>query len=513
MQSQLPAVAVALGALLFSLPAFGASCESLSSVTLPDTTITLAQSVAAGEFVRPPGPAPPGSRNAPDQDKNLPAFCRVAATIKPTSDSDIKIEIWLPAGSTWNNKFRADGNGGWTGSINYNSLAEGLRDGFATAMTDTGHQGGSGSFALGHPEKIIDFGYRAVHEMTVKAKAIIQAYYGQAPTLSLWNGCSAGGKQGLKEAQSFPQDYGAIVAGAPVNDSVGRAFGAMWIAQAVHQTEASYIPPEKFPFIHKAVLEACDASDGVKDGVIENPMRCRFDPATIACKGAEANDCLTSAQVETARKIYSGVIHARTKEVIFPGLMPGSELGWATQAGPRPFGAAADYFRFIVFKNPDWDYKTLNFDTDVALAYQDDHDTINATNADLTAFFKRGGKILQYQGWSDQQVSAGNSPKYYNSVLEKMGDAAKLAESYRLFMVPGMGHCGGGEGTDTFDKIGALEQWVTTKKAPDQIVASRVIAGKVVRTRPLCPYPQIAVYKGSGSTDEAANFSCEAGAR
>ncbi len=500
----------AIVALVGTLPAMAASCESLVSLALPDTTITLAQSVASGEFVP---PAPTRRGNAPVSFKDLPAFCRVAATIKPTPDSDIKIEIWLPpsgAGSTWNNKFQAEGNVGWTGSINYNSLATALRGNFATAMTDTGHEGGSASFALGHPEKAIDFGYRAVHEMTRKAKAIIQAYYGQAPRLSFWNGCSAGGKQGLKEAQAFPEDYDGIVAGAPVNDWVGRAVGAMWIAQAVHQDEASYIPPEKFPIIHKAALAACDVIDGVKDGLIENPMRCNFDPATIACKDANADNCLTAAQVDTVRKIYSGAINPRTKQVIFPGLMPGSELGWATQAGLRPFGAGVDQFRYLVFNNPDWDYKTLNFDGDIALAEKEDHNTMNAMNPDLTAFFQRGGKLLQYQGWSDQQTSPGNSPKYYNSVLDKMGGSANVGESYRLFMVPGMGHCGGGEGTDTFDKMAVLEQWVSTRKPPDQIVASRMAEGKVVRTRPLCPYPQEAVYKGTGSTDDAANFNCQA---
>jgi feruloyl esterase len=500
-----------------------ASCDTLASLTLPDTTMTSAQMVAAGEFVAPPPPPrgdggvgdfgqAGGRGNGPAGFKDLPAFCRVIATIRPTSDSEIKIEVWLPNSGpspTWNSEFEADGNGGWTGSINYNFLAAALRKGFAAAMTDTGHQGGSASFALGHPEKVVDFGYRAVHEMTLKSKAIIAAYYGQAPRLSLWNGCSAGGREGLKEAQMFPADYDGIVAGSPINDWVGRALGGVWMAQAVHQDEASRIAPEKFAVIHKAVLEACDAMDGVKDGVLEDPTLCNFDPAIIACKSGDAADCLTAPQVEAARKIYSGVIDPRTKRTVFPGLMYGSELGWGTQAGARPFGAATDYFKYIVFKSPDWDYKTFNFDGDISLAQEADHGTINAMNPDLKAFLRRGGKILQYEGWSDQQMSASNSPKYYNSVLQKMGGIKKVSASYRLFMVPGMGHCGGGEGTDTFDKVGEMEQWVKTKKAPDRIVASRVVAGKVVRTHPLCPYPQTAVYKGTGSTDDAASFTCE----
>lgn len=493
-------------------PLAAASCESLTSLALPNTTITSAQTVAAGDFTPPASSA--RDLGAPVDWKQLPAFCRVTATIHPVPDSDIKIEVWLPIAGptpTWNSEFEADGNGGWTGSINYKYLGAALGRGFAAAMTDTGHQGGSASFALGHPEKVIDFGYRAVHEMTLKSKAIVEAFYGQAPKLSLWNGCSAGGREGLKEAQMFPEDYDGIVAGDPIADLVGRSLGGVWMAQAVHQEDASLITPEKYAVIHKAVLETCDAMDGVKDGVIENPMLCKFDPATIACKDGNSTGCLTAPEVEAARKVYSGVINSKTKEVVFPGLAPGSELGWGTQAGPRPFGAATDYFKYIVFKNPDWDYKTLNFGDDIALAEQADHGTINATNPNLRAFFERGGKILQYHGWSDQQMSAGTSPKYYDSVLSAVGDEKLVQRSYRLFMVPGMRHCGGGEGADTFDKLGTLEEWVKSGKAPDRIVASRVEAGKVVRTRPLCPYPQTAVYNGTGSTDDASNFTCKAG--
>ncbi len=422
------------------------------------------------------------------------------------------MEIWLPSpapAGSWNNEFEADGNGGWTGTINYKYLGAALLRGYAAGMTDTGHEGGSASFALGHPEKVIDFGYRAVHEMTVKSKAIIQAFYGRAPKLSLWNGCSAGGREGLKEAQMFPEDYDGIVAGDPIADFVGRSLGGVWMAQAVHHDEASLLSPEKYSVLHQAVLDACDDKDGVKDGVIENPMLCNFDPASIACKAGAGNGCLTAPEVEAVKNIYSGVINSATKEVVFPGLMPGSELGWGTQAGPRPFSAATDYFKYIVFKNPEWDYRTLNFAGDIALAEKEDHDTINATNPDLKAFFQRGGKILQYHGWSDQQMSAATSPKYYNSVRNAVGDAELVDKSYRLFMVPGMGHCGGGEGTDTFDKVGTLQQWLMSGKPPVNIIASRVEAGKVVRTRPLCPYPQTAAYSGRGSTDDAENFTCK----
>ncbi len=512
MSGSIGILAILLVALSSVVPLSAATCESLASLALTNTTITLAQSVAAGDFTPPASSA--RDLGAPVDWKQAPAFCRVAATIRPVPDSEIKMELWLPTSGpapTWNNEFEADGNGGWTGSINYRYLGAALLRGFAAGMTDAGHEGGSASFALGHPEKVIDFGYRAAHEMTLKSKTIIEAFYGRAPKLSLWNGCSAGGRQGLKEAQMFPEDYDGIVAGDPIADFSGRALGGVWMAQAVHHDEASLLTPEKYSVLHKAVLDACDAMDGLKDGVIENPMLCNFNPATIACKTGESKGCLTAPEVETARKIYSGVVDSNTKEVVFPGLAPGSELAWGTQAGPQPFSVATDYFKYIVFKNPDWDYRTLNFAGDIAVAEKADSGTINSTNPDLKAFFQRGGKLLQYHGWSDQQMSAASSPKYYNSVLNTLGDAKLVEQSYRLFMVPGMGHCGGGEGADTFDKVETLERWVKSGKPPDKIVASRVEAGKVVRTHPLCPFPQTAVYDGKGSTDDAASFTCKAG--
>jgi feruloyl esterase len=484
-----------------------ASCDSLASLSLPDTTITLAQAVGAGEF---PAPNPParGPAGPPNLFKDLPAFCRVAATIAPTKDSEIKIEVWMPAAS-WNSKFQAVGNGGWSGAIVHPSLARALTRGYATASTDTGHSGGSGSFALGHPEKLIDFGYRAVHEMTVKAKAIIAAYYGNGPKLSYWNGCSSGGKQGLKEAQRFPADYDGIIAGAPANYWTHLMIGDLWPAHAAHKDEASYIPPAKFPLIHKAAIEACDSLDGVKDGVLEDPMRCRFDPKVLECKGDDTSACLTPQQVETARKIYRGAHNPRTGQEIFPGMEPGSEMTWGALAGPQPFSIPVDHFKYVVFKDPSWDWHTLNFDSHVALADKIDDGLLNATDPNLKEFAGHGGKLLVYHGWNDQLIAPRNAVNYYKSVVDTLG-AAKTADSFRLFMVPGMGHCAGGAGTSSFDTVSVIEQWVEKGKAPDQIVASHLSSGVVDRTRPLCPYPQVAQYKGSGNTDEAANFVCKA---
>ncbi|PYU20538.1 MAG: tannase/feruloyl esterase family alpha/beta hydrolase [Acidobacteria bacterium] len=481
--------------------AVAASCESLATLSQANTTITSAQSVGAGEFM-PPGP----SESPAAAYGKLPAFCRVAATLRPSSDSDIKIEVWLPF-SGWNGKLQSVGNGGWAGFISYPALARGLADGYATASTDTGHTGNTGSFALGHPEKMIDFGYRSEHEMTVAAKAIIAAYYGDGPRLSYWNGCSTGGRQGLTEAQRYPSDYNAIIAGAPANNRMHIYVWSLWIAQAVHQGENSYIPPSKYAMIHKAVMEACDALDGLKDGLISNPRRCHFDPKVLACKGVDEPSCLTSQQVEVTRKIYSAAKNPRTGEEIYPGLEPGSELGWANHAGPEPLSYATDGFKYVVFKNPDWDFRTLNLDSDVALADKIDNGTTSALDPNLKEFFRNSGKLLMYHGWSDPQVSPVNTVNYFNSVLKAMDGAA--ADSIRLFMLPGMGHCGGGDGPNTFDAIGALAQWFEKGQAPNQMVASHSNNGVAERTRPICAYPQIAAYAGTGSIDEAANFVCK----
>jgi feruloyl esterase len=486
------------------------SCENLNALKLPNATIRLAQAVDPGAFTPPvPAGAAPPTPAAAQAFRELPAFCRVTASLQPTRDSDITIEVWLPA-SGWNGKLQSLGNGGWAGVIPYPALGAGLAQGYATAATDTGHVGNDAAFVPGHPEKLVDYGYRAVHEMTVATKALIVALYGQGPKLSYWNGCSTGGRQGLMEAQRFQTDYDGIIAGAPVNDRTGQLIWELWIAQAVHQDEASYIPPAKYPFIHAAALEACDARDGLRDGLIDSPAQCHFDPNVLECKHGDAPSCLTASQTEAARKIYSPAIDPRTKREIFPALQPGSELGWASLAGPQATGEAVEFFKHVVFNDPAWDYRTLKLDTAVTAADKSAGEILNATNPNLRAFFNRGGKLLMYHGWTDQLVAPLNSVKYYTSVVDAMGGAETTANSMRLFMVPGMNHCRGGDGPNTFDSVSVLDQWVEKGRAPGQIIASHSIDGKVDRTRPLCPYPQIAEYKGTGSTDEAANFICRA---
>ena len=500
------AAATVIAVLALASPASAATCESLRSLSLPNVTVTQATAVGAGQF----SPQGPGGAVPPAAAK-LPAFCRVAATLTPTRDSDIKIEVWMP-GQGWNGKFLGVGNGGWAGNISYPAMAEALGRGYAVASTDTGHSGNGGdaSFALGHPEKLIDFGYRAVHEMTAAAKAFVGAFYDARPVSGTWNGCSTGGKQGLTEAQRFPADYDGIIAGAPANNWTRLMTGLLWAGRATLSDPASHIPAEKFAILNRAALNACDARDGVADGVIENPRSCRFDPQVVRCKEGDGADCLTAAQVEAAKKIYGPATNPRTGEVLFPGLPPGSEPGWGPAAGgPAPFPIPDSHFKYVVFEDPKWDFRTLDFDRDVARAERVDNGTLTAINPDLNAFITRGGKLLMYHGWNDQLITAQNSVNYYESVRSTVG-AARTDTAVRLFMAPGMAHCSGGPGPNQADWLAALEQWVERGVAPTRIVASRSAKGVVDRTRPLCAYPQVAQYSGKGSTDDAANFSCVA---
>jgi feruloyl esterase len=469
----------------------------------------------------------------------LPAFCRVAATLTPTSDSDIKIEVWMPAASAqgpgeprsstersrapepgseaeprsrWNGKFQAVGNGGWAGSISYGALAAALSAGYATASTDTGHIGNSAEFALGHPEKVIDIGYRAVHEMTIKAKAIIEAYYGTAPRLSFWNGCSLGGRQGLAEAQRYPADFDGIVAGAPAWSNIHLHAGRLAVNQAVNKTPQSYIPPEKYPAIHRAVIDACDGLDGVKDGVLENPMQCRFDPQVLKCPGADGSMCLTAPQVESVRALYAPVKHPRTGEVIYPGVRVGSELSFGVIGGLEPVSTALGAFRYVVFEDANWDWRRFNLATDVDFADKKDKGVLSTSDPNLQPFFDRGGKLLIYHGWNDTQVAPDHSIMYFNKVVDRLGNSV-VGKSIQLYMVPGMNHCQGGTGTDTFDKMAVIEEWIDKGQAPDRIVASHMTDRRADKTRPLCPFGRVAKWKGTGSTDDAANFTCVSVAR
>ena len=493
--------ASAAGLMLSANSAYAATCESVMTAKLANGTVTSAQSVAQGGLAQ----AGAGGRGGGAALADVPAFCRVAATLTPTKDSDIKIEVWLPA-TGWNGKFQAVGNGGWNGSIDTNALAGAVRRGYAGASTDTGHQGGAGPW-MQNPEKLADGAYRSVHETAAAAKVIINAFYGEAPKFSYFTGCSAGGRQAMVAAQRYPADFDGIVAGSPGLDWTSRAISAVRVNQAFERDAAAKVPAAKFPAIGAAVMDKCDALDGVKDGVLENPNACKFDPAVLACKGTPDNSCLTPQEIETVRAIYASPANPKTKREI-TGLAVGSEASWTDLGWSGPARTTGLELMRFVTNDPQWTIAQFNFDSDVVRA-EDKAGIMNALETNLKPFFDRGGRLISYHGWNDPQISPLNTIQYYDRVVKAMGGANRVSNNYRLYMVPGMAHCGGGTGTSTFDMLTALEQWVEGKKAPDSIPASRVVNGQTVRTRPLCAYPQVATYKGSGSTDEAANFVCK----
>jgi feruloyl esterase len=363
---------------------------------------------------------------------------------------------------------------------------------------------------MGHPEKLKDFGYRAVHETAVQSKQTITSFYGAAPKLSYFNGCSGGGRMAFQEAQRFPADFDAILAGAPGYNRVNQSVQMLMNAKATLDNPASFIPPAKYAVLHRAALDACDAQDGLKDGLISEPLSCRVDPAVTQCKAGDGPTCLTPPQVEAARKIYAGVRHPKTGETIFPGLEPGSELNWGGPAGgPEPLAVGTDLFKFVVFQDARWDFRKFDLARDYDAVHKVDGLDLSPTSPDIKAFVARGGKLLMYQGWGDQNVAPRSTVAYYDNVAKTLGQK-QVDDSVRLFFAPGMAHCGGGEGPNVFDALTPLEQWREQGKVPASIVATHSTNGKVDRTRPLCPFPQVAKYKGSGSIDEAANFTCAA---
>jgi feruloyl esterase len=466
-----------------------ASCASLAEPQRPHTTIRAAQAVTAGSFT------PPGSTNAIG---NLPPFCRVAGTIAPTSDSQIS---FVP-------------------------LADQLRRGYAAASTNTGHEGAGGlnaaRFAYDKPEQLIDFAYRAHHETALAAKALIAAFYGKAPGRSYFIGCSSGGYEGLMEAQRFPTDYDGILAGMPANNWTRLMAGDFDATLAVFKGGVNNLPPPALGVLHRGVLAACDGKDGVVDGILEDPRQCAFDPATLACTaGQDAASCLTPPQIDAARRIYGGLRDPVTGTELYPGLAPGSEPFWPNRDPASPFPIPVSHYKWLVFADPNWDWTTFDFSDPADYAAHQKAEAkfapiLNATDPNLAAFRDRGGKVLQYHGWNDQLITPLNSINYYESVLTHFADGRARAETlqdvqrfHRLFLVPGMAHCGGGTGPNTFDAQRALEQWVEHGQAPDRIIATRAINGVIDRSRPLCPYPAVAVYRGAGDTNDAANFDCK----
>jgi feruloyl esterase len=478
------------------------SCSSLASTSLPSTIIMSAEQVAG-----------PLTIEGGESITGLPPFCRVTARSSPA----VHFEVWLPV-DDWNGKFQGVGNGANAGSIGYSAMAEAVRRGYATAGTDTGHSttnARDAQWAMGHPGLVEDFGYRALHITTQHAKHIVAEFYGTSPVHSYFVGCSTGGRQGLMEAQRFPNDYDGIVAGAPAaNWTRFEVGGHLWVVTALNKDPESYVPASKLPTLQDAVNAACDANDGIRDGILNDPRTCQFDPALLTCgEGRDDDSCLTPKQVQAVRDIWAGARNSFGR--IYPGYMPGAEAagGWAsymTGTGPRTgnhWAQADNVFKYMVFEDPEWDFRTFDFDEDLAFSERKLGGMLDAFDPDLTAFKENGGKLLLYHGWNDPSISPLNTIDYYEQVdAASGGDTEHFA---RLFMVPGMLHCRGGPGPSQFDMLRELERWVEDGQAPERIVASHVDAeGYVDRTRPLCAYPEQTVYTGSGRTDDEANFAC-----
>ncbi len=502
--------------LVSSGPGLAATCGSLALAVLPATNLETVQELPAGSFVLQPGGPPLAA-----------AICRVAGVVAPA----IRFEVWLPL-ETWNGRLLVVGNSRMGGAVNTPALASAVLRGYAAASTDTGHASGAtdtfdASWALGRPDLVADFGYRAVHVTTVNAKALVTAFYERPQDRAYFSGCSKGGQQGLMAAQRYPGDFDGIVAGAPAHDWTRfYAGGHLWYARAVHGEAASVIPPAKLVALDRAVTLACDGLDGLADGLLDDPRSCRFDAAELACApGEDAPGCLTQAQVRAVQDVWGG---ARTSsgELLFPGLMPGGASaagGWESwvtgvaRFGGAHFAAADGFFKYVVYQDPAWDFRTFDYDRDVYRAMAQVGPLLDASSPDLREFAARGGKLLVYHGWADADISPLSSTAYYDRVAafttgsqgQGQGRATPGTDTFfRLFMVPGMGHCGGGPGFNAFDTQGAIERWVEAGDAPASIRVGRVVDGVIERTRPVCAYPRVAGWDGTGDPRRAESFSC-----
>ena len=540
---------------LFARPALADKCGDLAKLVLPDVASITAVPVAANTFT--PPPPFPGLPSGPP----VPvSFCRVQITVQ----TQIKIEVWLPEPEKWNHRFQAVGGGGYAGMISYAALAQAVTGNqvtgpFATASTDTGHpttgtangQGGAngaqagGGFALNPASNtlndalIVDFASRSLHEMTVKAKAVILVYYGQSPKFSYWNGCSTGGRQGWMEAQRFPQDYNGILAGAPAFNWDRFIPAEFWPAVVIHIGVGSPISQTKLNAVNAAALKACDAIDGVRDGVIGDPRKCHFDPHVLKCgpPGAPGDGtCLTDAEADAIQQVWQGPRDPQGR-FLWYGLEPGASFGGLANAAPFPI--AVDHWRLWVEQNPGFDWHSLNIDSFIAGFNESSKKfraVIGTDDPHLSSFRRRGGKIITYHGWSDQLIFPGGSIDYFERVVAANGGAERVRKFERLFMVPGMNHCSGGAGAVNFgqsslgppvsveldpehDVLLALEHWVEDGVAPDHLIATTdpppVHAAEnpvnpASFTRRLCPFPQVAIYNGTGDPNSAASFVCVA---
>jgi feruloyl esterase len=475
------------------------ACESLTSVTLPNTTIESAASDATGSS----------------------PLCRVTALVThPPAGDRVKVWVALPV-KNWNGRLQGMGGGGMSGGSELSTRGP-ASAGYVGAATDTGHEGGSGSFALDASGRhnwmlIRDNAYLGIHDMTVTAKALTEAFYGKPARYSYFNGCSTGGRQGLSEAQRYPADYDGILSGAPAINfpklHIEQLWGPLVMLESKHVVAMC-----KFAAATDAAVAACDGLDGVNDGVLEDPTRCTYDPKALV--GTTTGDCgeFSEADADIIRKIWDGP-KRRDGSALWYGLPRGGAFALSATGGtplaPRPFGITLDWLRYFVTADPGFDWTTVTHATYEQLwdqSLEEFNAVIGTDNPDLTAFRDRGGKIVLWHGWADQLIYAGGTIDYYKRVQQAMGGAAKVSQFARLFMAPGVAHCGGGAGPSPSGQFDAVVKWVEEGKAPETLDAvRRDQTGKPVRSRPLCQYPLVAKYTGKGSTDEAASFACRTG--
>ncbi|MCC7462841.1 MAG: tannase/feruloyl esterase family alpha/beta hydrolase [Gammaproteobacteria bacterium] len=521
-----------VGAVQAQQQAIQPACEVLAGLKLPHATVTSARDAPAESIA--------AAFGAPGR-IDVPARCVVKVISRPSADSEIGIEIWLPLAG-WNGKYLQVGNGGWSGAVVTSALAWAVQRGYATAGTDDGHRGsaaGGAQWAVGHPEKVIDFSYRALQETALLARQVVNAFYADNARRSYFVGCSSGGRQALMAAQRFPEIFDGIIAGAPAHNMTGLQAAGVWNEQALLKSPESVIPPPKLRAIQRAALQACDRVDGLWDGLIDDPRACRFDPAALRCTGQDSPQCLTAPQLAALRRVYAGPSNPRTGVPIYPGLAPGTEAvagswkDWLIATPPdsaRQFAFGNAYFGQLVREGTGWNFRDLNFDTDIEAAYRKVGVLMDAVSPDLRSFRARGGKLIQYHGWGDAAIAPGSSVDYYEQVRgffatypdARAASARPVEEFYRLFMVPGMGHCGGGVGPGDFgngapvaggpeyDIVAALDRWVERGVAPERLIGRGVTVGSPGKplSRPICPYPRVARYLGRGEPTDAASFSC-----
>lgn len=493
---------------------------SFADLQLQGATVSSATPVAANSYQ-------PAGRNTPIAD--LAAFCLVKGQARPTGDSLVNFEMWIPD-QDWNGKLVATGNGGYSPALSYNDMAYAMRQGYAVLGGDTGHQSADPNemfWGVGHPEKIKDWGTRSINAITVPGKAILAHLEGKAARRAYYYGCSTGGHQGYAEVQQYPQDFDGVIAGAPGNNRVALNAEFLWRyhSNRVPNTDTRILTSAKASLITQRAIAACDGLDGVTDGVMTDPRACTtavFNVDSLQCAGADAPDCLTTAQVTAAKAIYAGPKNPRTNAQIYPGQPVGTESGWPSYwGGTAP--VRSDFWALWIFDNPQWDWWTFDYDRDMTFSLAKMGPLVDQNNADISAFKARGGKLITYQGWADPVVNPLDTIAYYEKVRTQQGSQQATDDFFRLFLAPGMGHCSGGTGPTVFgnggtqapnatadnDLLKALDRWVEQGVAPDAMIASRVQAGAVTATRPVCAYPKKAVYSGSGSTSEAANFTCQ----